>query len=67
MKKILLTRLLLNCYLFSFSQMDSIVAIDDSLQITDIDKAFFLLRKADSIRLADSISKEVLKKQMDTI
>ena len=67
MKKILLTILLFTCYLFSFSQMDSIVAIDDSLQVTDIDKAFVLLRKADSIRLADSISKEVLRKQLEDL
>lgn len=41
--------------------------LNDSTQITEVEKAFELLRKADSIRLADSISKEVLRKQLDDL
>lgn len=51
----------------SFSQNVNSELLSDTLKISDVEQTFLLLRKADSIRFADSISKEVLRKQLDEL
>lgn len=50
--------------LLSQTQSVDSTAHEDSVQSIEVDKAISLLHKADSIRIADSIHKEVLRKQL---
>jgi small-conductance mechanosensitive channel len=67
MKKLITISLLILFTQLIFSQEDTAKILIDTLKTNEVDATFLLLRKADSIRLADSISKEVLRKQIDEL
>lgn len=49
------------------AQNDSLTAAADSMELQSVEQALSILKKADSIRLADSMTKVVLRKQLDEL
>ncbi|MDA3893259.1 MAG: mechanosensitive ion channel family protein [Salinivirgaceae bacterium] len=54
-------------FLNAYTQQDTLTIQKDTTLNLEVDLAVSLLKKADSIKIADSISKEVLKKQLDEL
>ena len=64
MRRVFILLILLLVY---SAKADTIVSLVDTLNQSHIDRTLLLLRQADSLRMADSISKVVLQKQLEDL
>lgn len=66
MKKYIISLILILCVtIFSFGQSDTIPQSNDTIEVQD--ETLLLIQRADSARIADSLQKEILKKQLDEL
>lgn len=65
MKKLLFFLIFTSLFLSSFSQTDTIPT--DSTDVENVNQTLDLLKQADSVRISDSIYKELLKKELEEL